>query len=362
MDKEEEKAEKVLTITIEKQMKRLYKIRDKIQDQLTRPEQEEILRENEQTPVQGNSEKLLDQLADLLTFGALSPCNECGGTQLLFQKTGYLCNGELTEWTKCNTIIKEPKRSVCKIPSELKKKYSFLKDVGKEPVTRAIRYVAPSASTIAKTVPPKKEENGVSDGPKVKREKPPLYNLQFSFIGFRGKTDELQKRISKLGGYCDKKISDKTIAVFSTAAEIEKDGKSMQKVKDCGLHVIPLDFLDAIESGDKEKINPLKTIVSMSLCDWGTDPSTRVPKEETNKSKSIYTKSVPKSITLKIKNGTAVDPDSGLEDVAHVYVDPNIYHPSKGVRYNAVLGQTDIQRNKNSYYKIQLLESDTKNK
>lgn len=64
---------------------------------------------------------------------------------------------------------------------------------------------------------------------------------------------------------------------------------------------------------------------------------------------------MPVSRTFKVKDGLAVDPDSGLEDIAHVYVDSNN-------KYSVVLGLTDIQRNKNSYYKVQLLKADKKEK
>lgn len=52
-------------------------------------------------------------------------------------------------------------------------------------------------------------------------------------------------------------------------------------------------------------------------------------------------------------DGTAVDPDSLLEAVSHVYVDG-------GTKYFAILNLTDIQEDKNSYFKIQLLETDDK--
>ena len=190
--------------------------------------------------------------------------------------------------------------------------------------------------------------------PKVKRERPPLYNLKFAHIGLKDMEKDLKARVMKLGGTLDSKINDNIIAVFSTAKEVKSMSNRMKKLHELGIHVIPVEYLDSVESDNAGAIN---FISSLSLCDWGTDPAARVPVEETksSKSKSIYTKSVPKSMTLKVKNGLAVDPDSGLENVAHVYV--------KGAdKYNVVLGLTDIQRNKNSYYKLQLLESDTKNK
>lgn len=75
---------------------------------------------------------------------------------------------------------------------------------------------------------------------------------------------------------------------------------------------------------------------------------------KSTKSKSIYTKSIPTTQKFKIKGGGAVDPASGLEDVAHVY-------ESGKDKYTATLGITNVQSNKNSYYKLQLLQADTGN-
>lgn len=190
--------------------------------------------------------------------------------------------------------------------------------------------------------------------PKIKRDRPPLYRMKFAHIGLKDCEDELKKHVINLGGSLETKINEKTMAVFSVKEDVVKMGSRMQKAKVLGIHVIPVKYLKAVEA---DKDGALRLINSMTLCDWGTDPSARVPQEENKsaKSKSIYTKSVPKSQVLKLKGGLAVDPASGIEDIAHVYV--------KGKdKFSVVLGLTDIQRNKNSYYKIQLLESDGKNK
>lgn len=57
-----------------------------------------------------------------------------------------------------------------------------------------------------------------------------------------------------------------------------------------------------------------------------------------------------------VLGGTAVDPASKLEDEAHVYQDHD------GTKYTVVLSQTDVVAQKNSYYKMQVLESDNKKK
>ena len=58
-------------------------------------------------------------------------------------------------------------------------------------------------------------------------------------------------------------------------------------------------------------------------------------------------------MTLKLKGGAYVDPESGLEDKAHVY-------KSGEDLYSVVLGSVDVQEGRNSYYKLQLLQHDTK--
>lgn len=60
-------------------------------------------------------------------------------------------------------------------------------------------------------------------------------------------------------------------------------------------------------------------------------------------------------LKLKLKGGGVVDPDSGLEDKAHVL-------KVKDTLYSVVLGIVDIQTGRNSYYKLQILEHDKKPK
>ena len=54
--------------------------------------------------------QMLDLLADVMTFGALLVCAECGGKGQLVYKTGvgYECTGSLSEWTKCPATTRQP--------------------------------------------------------------------------------------------------------------------------------------------------------------------------------------------------------------------------------------------------------------
>ena len=60
-----------------------------------------------------------------------------------------------------------------------------------------------------------------------------------------------------------------------------------------------------------------------------------------------------KTEKLQLKGGTVVDSKSKLQKTAHVY-------RIGKVLYSCVLGLTDIQKNKNTFYKFQVLESDRK--
>lgn len=155
MEPEDENS-KQLAKTLKSQNEKLFKYRDYLKQEMKKPEIEQLLKYNRQEPITGDSEKLLDQAADLLTFGAIESCPECKSSQFIFNKSGYFCNGSISEWTKCTTVFKEPKRSTCKIPSDLQSSFHFLSKYKKKPETRAIQYVPPSMATIAKDIAIKK--------------------------------------------------------------------------------------------------------------------------------------------------------------------------------------------------------------
>ncbi|KAJ8919846.1 hypothetical protein NQ315_006375 [Exocentrus adspersus] len=327
------------------QNKILFKYRDQLDGNLDAKALAELLEDNNQKPRTGK-DRMLDQVADAMTFGALLPCPKCKTGQLVFNKIGYVCTGNITEWTKCPNVEKEPKRKAFAVPANYKKQFPFLKSYKYVPRTRVIREVHSTAAL--------KEEAE----PKVKRALPPLYNMEFVILGNPSRSkDEIKKQVASMGGKVVTKLKDTTMAVISTAEEVEKMGARMKEAERFQIHVVPEDFLDEAKD-NVGKIPDL--IIKKSLCNWGTDPTTRLPPEPStsslkSKSRSMYTSSMPSTVKLKLKGGGAVDPDSGLEDVAHVYQDGD-------EKYTIVLGVTDIQTKKNSYYKLQLLAADRANK
>ncbi|XP_050310535.1 poly [ADP-ribose] polymerase [Anthonomus grandis grandis] len=334
------------------QNKIMFEYRDKLKT-LSKPKLIELLEYNHQALPEG-VEVMYDRISDIMTFGALEPCNECKDGQLVFNKLGYTCTGNISEWAKCTNVTKDPKRSKFRVPSDLKEEVSWLKTYKYVPRKRVIKDANPTKIV-------KKEIKDEVDGkPKVTRALPALYDMQFVILGTpeRGK-DVLKGEIQALGGKVITKISKSVMAVISDKSMVENMGSRIKEAESEQVHVVSEDFID--EAKDQSgKIPDL--IIKKSICNWGSDPTTRLPPEPTSssisalKSKSRFTSAVPSKIKLKLKGGSAVDPDSGLEDIAHVYEDSN------KEKYTAVLGLTDIQTNRNSYYKLQLLQSDKGNR
>ncbi|XP_043064419.1 poly [ADP-ribose] polymerase isoform X3 [Drosophila ficusphila] len=147
-NKKTEEDEKIKLIKSQNDL--FFKFRDEIKNVMKKTDIDQLLKLNNQQPITGDSERLLDQAADLLTFGAIESCSECGSSQFIFNNSGYVCNGNLSEWTKCTKLLTEPIRSACKVPKDLKKTYTFLNQVKKQPSTRLFQFLPPSEGTLSK--------------------------------------------------------------------------------------------------------------------------------------------------------------------------------------------------------------------
>lgn len=91
----------------------------------------------------------MDHLTDVIWFGALVACDKCKNGKFIFGNSAYLCNGNLSEWAKCDNIAKEPKRVPVKIPSHIKDKHPFLAKKFKVQ-NRAVKFLPPMPSIKVK--------------------------------------------------------------------------------------------------------------------------------------------------------------------------------------------------------------------
>jgi len=177
--------------------------------------------------------------------------------------------------------------------------------------------------------------------------------MQFVILGRTQKDkEELKKEILLLGGTVTTKIHQDLAAVISNQNEVEKMNKRMEDVKSHDIQVITEDF---IEEAKEYTDAPIMLLKKKTISSWGGDINARlsnaIAKSGASKSKSRFEKSSSGKMKVKIKGGGAVDPDSGLENLAHVYHKGND-------KYTVTLGLTDIQSKKNSYYKMQILKHD----
>ncbi|XP_057329365.1 poly [ADP-ribose] polymerase-like [Microplitis mediator] len=298
--------------------------------------------------------ELFETLADRLVFGALLPCPICSG-QLTFKSgSGYKCFGNISAWTKCVNVELNPKRRKFLIPEVYEDKYYFLLEYIPKVERRILRAIAPTNLPAPAKMPVKKEQK--VNGPKVNRGPMPLRGMQFVLVGKTKKTkDTLKSEIFQLGGSCITKVTANVAAVIASEDTVKKAGKAIEDAKKLDIQVISEDF---VEEAKVYKTSAVPLIVKKNICSWGSDPTPRV-----NACIKILTAAVrgrqveepaTGTIKLQVKGGGVVDSNCRLRHSAHVY--------QRGdEKFTVTLGITDIQVKKNDFFKMQVLESDTKN-
>ncbi|CAF0764637.1 unnamed protein product [Rotaria sordida] len=336
----------------------LWKYKDALRKEVPNDVLKELLEHNQQKILTGES-NLIETVADCMAFGTLEHCPECGGF-LIFSHSCYHCTGDVTEWTKCTYSTRTPTRKPFDIPDDIKTEYDAFKSYKYKKRDRILAQVIEKQVTITKT----------PDVSRVIQE--PTYDSNLPLSGYvvssagrlSSSVATIQKEVERLGGTYSSKIDENVGIVISSKDEIEKKSKKLQDAEKLKIHIVSEEFLNEINN-DRPSIIMEKCKIST----WGILPhirkQTKADEEvkmksgqqsfttASNKSDSRVKKSVPDKVQLKLKDGIAVDPDSGLEDTCHVFKDTET-----GDIYTAVLGLVDITRGTNSFYKMQLLESD----
>ncbi|KAJ1148806.1 hypothetical protein NDU88_001632 [Pleurodeles waltl] len=338
---------------IKEQTDMFWKIKDELKKVCSTNDLKELLIANKQEIPSGES-NILDRVADGMAFGALRPCEECKG-QFVFKSDAYHCTGDLSAWTKCVAKTQTPNRKDWVIPKEFQeipylKNFKFKRQDRLFPLTAVTPVSAPMVTTAA---PLLKEE------PVTLPAEKPLSNMKILTMGKLSKNkDEMKALIEELGGKITG-TAKKASFCISTKKEVEKMSKKMEEVKEANVRVVSEDFLNDVQSGKSYQ----ELLNLHSLSSWGA-----AVKEEHTEVSAIKPKStapsalksgkgkaekgtLEKKMKLTVKGGAAVDPDSGLENSAHVL-------EKAGKIFSATLGLVDITRGTNSYYKLQLLEDD----
>lgn len=355
---EEEEKKKKLELQLKEQSQLVWGIKDKLRQFCSTNDMKELLIANGQEVPSGES-NIIDSLSDGMAFGALKPCGECKG-QLVFKSDAYYCTGDISAWTKCVFKTQTPDRKDWVTPKEFHE-VPFLKKFKFKRQDRLLAKVAPPPPSASAAAPVPSASSAPSRPlPEGAPADKPLTGMKLLAVGKLTKNkDELKAAVEDLGG----KITgsaNKAALCFSTKKEVEKMSKKMEEVKEAGVRVVSENFLTDIKSSGKA----LQELVSLhAISPWGAgvkleaqapaaaSKSGAVAVKSTGRVKEGEGGSKAKKMKLTVKGGAAVDPDSGLEDRAHV-LDQN------GKIYSATLGLVDIVRGTNSYYKLQLLEDD----
>ena len=348
-----------------------WKWRDQIDKELDNDDIKEILTYNDQKVVRTGRDDLMATLADCLTFGALDKCPDCKHGQLVYSSKFYYCTGNISEWTKCQYKTQEPKYYQMKFDSELIKDFPFLKTYkfdqnSKRVFALSLDELNSAKSVDASTTAVKKEE---SLEEKFDNKKP-LSNLKFQFAGklTLGTNAEVKKLVEKLGGKISTKFDETICCLITTKDEHNKMSKKVNDAKALDIHVISDEFLTELDENKKDlkSLDDLFVIVlKHNLATWGADMKKRVLDANDNEKKSKmvteeerYCSKSTGTVKMKVKGGAAVDPDSGLENEAHVIREKD----GTNDPYSVVLGLVDITRGTNSFYKLQTLEHDSKSR
>ncbi|XP_064195311.1 poly [ADP-ribose] polymerase 1 [Anguilla rostrata] len=356
--KKDEKQEKQLEMQLKEQSQLIWSIKDKLKNFCSTNDMKELLIANDQEVPSGES-NIVDSLADCMAFGALKPCEECQG-QVVFKNDAYYCNGNISAWTKCVFKTQTPNRKDWVTPKAFHevpflKKFKFKRQDRVFPKVEATPTPkTTSSSASASSAPPERTPDLV---PSDK----PLTGMKLLAVGKLGKNkDELKAAVEELGGKITG-TANKASVCISSKKEVEKLSKKMEEVKEAGVRVVSEDFLTDIKSSGKA----LQELISLhAISPWGAEVKLETPApttaskssganagKSTGRVKEEEGGAKAKKMKLTVKGGAAVDPDSGLENCAHV-LDQN------GKIFSATLGLVDIVRGTNSYYKLQLLEDD----
>lgn len=298
---------------------------------------------------------LIDMATDVLLFGPLNQCPQCKNhASIVLRGSSYICTSG-TEWESCNYESREPLRSVPDVPEEIVEKYPFFRDTYKFRIRKRI-----FPSKFIKAVAQKEAEDN-----NLVQEGAPLDGLTIGVISWKGVQTEktkVQKKITTLGGKVQTALDKAIFAILSSKEELSKDSPKVEVAKALGVPFASADFLFKIETKDDVVPQLIKCLIG----EWNGDLQERFTRLNVNQLKNniksrsaanvasrVYKSgSVAKSKTLVVKDGSAVDPDSGFDIVGRVYKrGPHIY--------SVVLNCVDVSKDKNSFYKLQIIEHET---
>eukprot|EP01147_Barroeca_monosierra_P005117 gene5117-156_t len=327
----------------------------------------------------GGPQALLDRLVDGLLFGKLLPCKKCGDNRWRYTSSGYECQGHVDEWEPCALCTKNPPRGSWKLTDDIKildsyQKFKFKKC--KRLFNPAAREAAANMTYASQQLDKYLESKLTDhiDEKKIDSKAPkqaqtylvqdckPLHGLHIAVAGRISQTQQrIKHRIEKLGGsFYVGTIGSTVTCVLSSESEVTKATNS--KIKDAlkfGVPIVSIDWLNDCEASSSCALLATHALAHTSTI---VEPSKHQDHMERLMNRKLAIDTGPaltgsstdnsqKKIVV-VKGRVAVE-DEDLVSTHHVLDE------GKTV-WNASLVNTDLKRNTNSYYKLQLLVPDSK--
>lgn len=181
----------------------------------------------------------------------------------------------------------------------------------------------------------------------------PLYGCAVAAVGKLCMTQKAMKElVERLGGRFCSTVTEKVTHCISTHAILSKQNATNQKLQralDLSIPIYGEGLLTHIEETEE-----LPDDANAFLLDGNPSKSDREHEQQEKKKKRQEDEQAEASTTatFTVKGKGAVDPKSGLEDKGHVYVS------EEGVVFSATLSAADITTGQNSFYMLQVIQSD----
>ncbi|KAF6773038.1 hypothetical protein AHF37_07707 [Paragonimus kellicotti] len=240
----------LLQDALRQQSKLLWKMRDRLEREVTKDALIGLLEYNEQHVPSGLS-NLLDAVSDAMVFGALPLCPSCKNGPLRYSNGQYKCSAMATDWAPCLYNTRDVERKQFQVPNEyfdveFLKQYKFIK--------RTRLFAANSASLC--TGPLSDYAVFVADDQSNAT-----------------KTKEnLVEECRALGASVTYKLSSGVLVVCASATAMEQIAKKDKaRMKSMGLRVVDRELLSELKLSSSTKLSQrqlVKLLDKHTLSDW----------------------------------------------------------------------------------------------
>ncbi|KAK0423173.1 hypothetical protein QR680_008010 [Steinernema hermaphroditum] len=162
---------------IKKQSEEMWTLRELFSD-LKKAQMHDLLDYNRyHPPRKGGESACLDRLVDMAMFGVPAECEKCGHMGTIIYSTSehaYRCSGNISEYTKCTFVAKQPKRTAFKMPKALQEDHPDLAKFHKRKTSNRIYPTFFESQTIVDVPSTSSRPSNIYKSSSM-REKAPIY-------------------------------------------------------------------------------------------------------------------------------------------------------------------------------------------